>query len=420
MRFKDSLVAAFKSLSANKLRSVLTMLGIVIGVAAVIGLMSIGRGVQTSITATFENLGTNAIYVIPSTPGATGFGGLTGSAPTLSVDDAEALANPSRVRSVAAVAPVGTNYADVLAGNESVTTAITGTTPAYMEAMGYSLASGQFISERNVSHRDSVVVLGNKTASDLFGTDEPVGEKVKIKGRRFTVVGILEAKGGAIMGVSQDELVIVPVTTFYSRLFTQRTANGEDAVQTIVVQVASAEAINSAIRDIEDVLRYRHRLGADDEDDFAVISQEQILGTLQQITGVLTLFLGAIAGISLLVGGIGIMNIMLVSVTERTREIGVRKAVGAKRRDILRQFLLEAAMISLVGSGIGIIGGFVMSRLVSGLSLGMGGGEGITPVISPDIVVLAIGVAIFIGVISGIYPALRAARLNPIDALHYG
>jgi len=418
VRFRDSLVAALKSLSANKLRSVLTMLGIVIGVAAVIGLMSIGRGVQTSITSTFENLGTNAIYVIPSTPGATGFGGLTGSVPTLSVDDAEALANPSRVRSVAAVAPVGTNYADVLAGTESVTTAITGTTPAYMEAMGYSLASGQFISERNVSHRDLVVVLGNKTASDLFGTDDPVGEKVKIKGRRFTVVGVLETKGGAIMGVSQDELVIVPITTFHSRLFTQRTASGEDAVQTIVVQVASAEAINSAIRDIEDVLRQRHRLGTGDEDDFAVISQEQILGTLQQITGVLTLFLGAIAGISLLVGGIGIMNIMLVSVTERTREIGVRKAVGAKRRDILRQFLLEAAMISLVGSGIGIVAGVIMARLFSRINIM--GGEAIMTVVSPDIIGLAISVAIFIGIVSGIYPALRAARLNPIDALHYG
>jgi putative ABC transport system permease protein len=418
VKFRDSLVAALKSLSANKLRSVLTMLGIVIGVAAVIGLMSIGRGVQTGITATFENLGTNAIYVIPSTPGATGFGGLTGSAPTLSVDDAEALANPSRVRSVAAVAPVGTSYADVLAGNESVTTAITGTTPAYMDAMGYSLASGQFISARNVSHRDSVVVLGNKTASDLFGTDDPVGEKVKIKGRRFTVVGVLEAKGGAIMGISQDEMVIVPATTFYSRLFTQRTASGEDAVQTIVVQVTSAEAVNSAIRDIEDVLRQRHRLGTGEEDDFAVISQEQILGTLEQITGVLTLFLGAIAGISLLVGGIGIMNIMLVSVTERTREIGVRKAVGAKRRDILRQFLLEAAMISLVGSGVGIAAGVIMARLFSRINIM--GGETIMTVVSPDIIGLAISVAIFIGVISGIYPALRAARLNPIDALHYG
>jgi putative ABC transport system permease protein len=284
--------------------------------------------------------------------------------------------------------------------------------------MGYSLASGQFISERNVSHRDSVVVLGSKTASDLFGADNPVGQKVRIKDRRFTVVGVLEAKGGAMMGVSEDELVLVPITTYYTRLFTQRTANGEDAVQTIVVQVSSAEAIDGAVRDIEDVLRYRHRLDAGDENDFEVISQEQILGTLQQITGVMTLFLGAIAGISLLVGGIGIMNIMLVSVTERTREIGIRKAVGAKRRDILRQFLLEAAMISLVGSAIGIIAGTIMARLFSGISIM--GGETLTTVVSPDIIGLAISVAIFIGLVSGIYPALRAARLNPIDALHYG
>ena len=417
MRFRDSLIIALKSLSANKLRSALTMLGIIIGVAAVIGLMSIGRGVETSITSTLEGLGTNAIYVIPSTPGATGFGGLTGSTPTLSVDDAEALADPSRVRSVAAVAPVGSSYADVVAGNESVTTTITGSTPAYMGASGYSLASGQFISDRNVSHRDSVVVLGDKTATDLFGEDDPVGQRVKIKGRRFTVIGVLEAKGGAMMGISQDELVLVPITTYHTRLFTQRTSSGEDAVQTIIVQVASAEAIDGAIRDIEDILRQRHRLAADDEDDFAVISQEEILSSVQQITGVMTLLLGAIAGISLLVGGIGIMNIMLVSVTERTREIGIRKAIGAKRRDILSQFLLEAAVISLVGSGIGIIAGWVIARLFSGFNIG---GGAVTTVVSLDIIGLAISVSIFIGLVSGIYPALRAARLNPIDALHYG
>ena len=334
MGFKDSLTTALKSLTANKLRSALTMLGIIIGVAAVIGLMSIGRGVEASITSTLEGLGSNAIYVIPQTPGATGFGGLTGSMPTLSVDDAEALADPSRVRAVASVAPVGSNYADVIAGSESITTSITGTTPAYMGAMGYSLVSGQFISERNVTHRDMVAVLGDKTARDLFGEADPVGQKVKIKGRRFTVVGVLAAKGGAMMGISQDEMVLVPITTYHSRLFTQRTASGEDAVQSIIVEVTSAESVNGAILDIEDVLRQRHRLGSGDEDDFAAISQEQILSTVQQITGVLTLLLGAIAGISLLVGGIGIMNIMLVSVTERTREIGIRKAVGAKRRDI--------------------------------------------------------------------------------------
>jgi len=262
-----------------------------------------------------------------------------------------------------------------------------------------------------------VAVLGDKTAHDLFGEADPVGQKIKIKGRRFTVVGVLEAKGGAMMGISQDEMVLVPITTYHARLFTQRTASGEDAVQSIIVEVTSAESVNGAILDIEDVLRQRHRLGSGDEDDFAAISQEQILSTVQQITGVLTLLLGAIAGISLLVGGIGIMNIMLVSVTERTREIGIRKAVGAKRRDILRQFLLESAVISLVGSAVGVAVGVVMARLFSRLSFG---GEMVTTVVSPDVVGLAISVAVFIGLVSGIYPALRAARLNPIDALHYG
>ena len=416
MKLIYSLLTAIKSLSANKLRSSLTMLGCIIGVGAVIGLMSVGRGAEAMITSTFEELGTNAIYVIPSTPGA-GVAGLGGGAPTLSLDDAEALANPAYVRSAVTVAPVSNSYAEVIAGSESVTTSITGTTLEYMGAMNYSLASGQFISDRNVVYRDTVAVLGDKVAEDLFGLDDPLGQKVKIKGKRFTVIGVLEAKGGAFMGVSQDELVVVPITTFQTRLFTQRTAGGEDAVGSIIVQVSSAEAIDGAIYEIEDVLRQRHRLAADEEDDFTVISQEQIVGMLQQITGVFTIFLGAIAGISLLVAGIGIMNIMLVSVTERTREIGIRKAVGAKRRDILVQFLMEAAMLSLTGGGIGIAGGWVISRLISRINIG---GEAIPSVVSPDIVILAISVSVFIGLVSGIYPAMRAARLNPIDALHYG
>jgi putative ABC transport system permease protein len=338
-------------------------------------------------------------------------------APTLSLDDAEALANPAYVPSAVAVAPISTNYAEVIAGNESAVTSITGTTPEYQGALNYSLASGQFISERNVSHRDTVAVLGDKVAEDLFGSDDPLGQKVRIKERRFTVIGVLEAKGGAFMGVSQDELVVVPITTFQTRLFTQRMAGGEDAVQSIVVQISSAEAIDGAIYDIEDVLRQRHRLAADEENDFTVISQEQIVGMLQQVIGVFTIFLGAIAGISLLVAGIGIMNIMLVSVTERTREIGIRKAVGAKRRDILGQFLMEAAILSLTGGGIGIAGGWVMSRLISRIDIG---GQAIPSVVSLDIIILAISVSVFIGLVSGIYPALRAARLNPIDALHYG
>jgi len=413
----DSLVTALKSLAANKLRSALTMLGIIIGVTAVIGLMSVGRGTQARVTSAFEQLGTNAIYIIPSSPGEMGLAGLGGSAPTLSLDDAEALANPAYVPSAVAVVPISGNYTEVIADGESITTSVTGTTSEYMEALNYSLASGQFISQRNVSHRDMVAVLGDKVATDLFGSDDPLGQKVKIKGRQFTVIGVLEAKGGAFMGVSQDELLLVPITTFQTKLFTQRTAGGEDAVQAIVVQVSSAEAIDGTMYEIEDVLRQRHRLAAGEENDFAVISQEQIVAQLQGIIGVFTIVLGAIAGISLLVGGIGIMNIMLVSVTERTREIGIRKAVGAKRRDILTQFLLEAAMLSSVGGGIGIAGGLVASRLVSRINIG---GEAIPSVVSPDIIILAVSVSVFIGLVSGIYPALRAARLNPIDALHYG
>jgi len=393
------------------------MLGIIIGVGAVIGLMSVGRGAQARVTSTFEQLGTNAIYVIPSSPGEMGLAALGGGAPTLSLDDAEALANPAYVPSATAVAPTSGNYTEVTADGESITTSVTGTTPEYMAVLNYSLASGQFISQRNVSYRDTVAVLGDKVATDLFGSDDPLGQKVKIKGRQFTIIGVLEAKGGAFMGVSQDELLIVPITTFQTRLFTQRTAGGEDAVQAIVVQVASAEAIDGTMYDIETVLRQRHRLATDEENDFAVISQEQIVGMLQQVIGVFTIVLGAIAGISLLVAGIGIMNIMLVSVTERTREIGIRKAVGAKRRDILGQFLMESAMLSLTGGGIGIAGGWVMSRLISRIDIG---GATLPSVISPDIIILAISVSIFIGLVSGIYPALRAARLNPIDALHYG
>ena len=416
MKLIDSLVTALKSLSANKLRSALTMLGIIIGVTAVIGLMSVGRGTQARVTAAFEQLGTNAIYVIPSSPGETGLAALGGGAPTLSLADAEALANPAYVPSAVAVVPISGNYTEVIAGGESITTSVTGTNSRYAEALNYSLASGQFISERNVSHRDMVAVLGDKVATDLFGSDDPLGQKVKIKGRQFTVIGVLEAKGGAFMGVSQDELLVVPITTFQTKLFTQRTTVGEDAVQAIVVQVSSAEAIDGTMYEIDDVLRQRHRLAAGEENDFAVISQKQIVAQLQGIIGVFTIVLGAIAGISLLVGGIGIMNIMLVSVTERTREIGIRKAVGAKRRDILTQFLLEAAMLSLVGGGIGVAGGWVASRLVSRINIG---GEALPSVVSPDIIILAVSVSVFIGLVSGIYPALRAARLNPIDALHY-
>ncbi len=418
MKFKDSLVTALRSLSANKLRSSLTMLGIIIGVTAVIGLMSVGRGAQAMVTSTFEQMGTNVIFIRTANPEAPGMAALRPTAnPNLSLDDAEALANPNIIHSVVAVAPASEDFAEVTAGGESVNVIVNGVTPEYQTVLNYPVASGQFISERNVAYRDMVVVLGDTVANDLFGSDDPLGQEVKIKGKRFTVIGVLEAKGGTFMGISMDEVAMTPLTTYQTRLFTERTPRGETAIRSIAVKVSSAEAIDGAMDEIEDVLKKRHRISGDDENDFAVISQEEIVGMLEQVTGVFTIFLGAIAGISLLVGGIGIMNIMLVSVTERTREIGIRKAVGAKRRDILIQFLLEAAMLSLVGGGIGIAGGWMVSRLASRIDIG---GQTIPSMVSPDIVILAMSVAVLIGIVSGIYPALRASRLNPIDALHYG
>ena len=415
MRFLQFFAIAIKSISSNKLRSSLTMLGIIIGVGAVISLMSVGRGAQASVTTTFEQMGTNVIFVQPANPEAPGLAGLSRAyaTPTLTLGDAGALAD---IPGVTVIAPTSENFIEVTTSGETVTALIQGTTPAYEEAYAHSLALGQFISDRDVARRDMVVVLGSKVSEQLFGTEDPIGQEVKIRGKRFTVIGVLEPKGGAFLGVSMDDIVVTPITTYQSRLFSERTASGEDSVQSIAVQVSSADEIDGTIDEIEAILSKRHRIAPDEKNDFAVISQEQVVGLLREVTSVFTIFLGAIAGISLIVGGIGIMNIMLVSVTERTREIGIRKAVGAKRRDILAQFLLEAGILSLVGGGIGIIGGLGVSRAVSLISIE---GMKLTAVVSPDIVILAISVSIFIGLVSGIYPAIRAARLNPIEALRY-
>jgi putative ABC transport system permease protein len=318
---------------------------------------------------------------------------------------------------VTAVASVNENYVEVTADGESKVAIIHGATPEYQEVYKYSVASGQFFADSDVASKDRVVVLGSQVAEDLFGDEDPVGQRVKIQRKRFDVIGVLAPKGGAIMGVSMDDIVVTPITTYQTRLFTQQTARGEDAVQSIALTVASADAIDDVTAEIEDILRRRHRIDADEDDDFTVVSMEQMLGQLQQVLGIFTIVLGAIASISLLVGGIGIMNIMLVSVTERTREIGIRKAVGAKRRDILIQFLLEAAVLSLLGGAIGIIGGWMLSLLISLIDIG---GINLHSAVSLDIVILAVTVSVFIGLASGVYPALRAAKLNPIDALRYG
>ena len=415
MKFIESFTIAIRSLFANKLRSALTMLGIIIGVGAVITLMSVGRGAEASITSAYEELGTNILQVMPSNPEASGGMGLSPAfaTPTLTMDDAQAL---ERVRWVEAIIPVNENFIMVNADGESAQGVLEGSTPEYLDAFNFSLAAGQNITNRNVASRDMVVVLGDGVASELFGDENPVGQQVKLKKQRYTVVGVLERSGVALFGFSFDDIVIVPITTFQTRLFPQTTASGEDAVASITLRLTSIEYMDEVTEEVEDILRRRHRIREGDEDDFAVVSPEQVLEIVGQITAVFSLVLGAIASISLVVGSIGIMNIMLVSVTERTREIGIRKAVGAKRRDILLQFLLEAATLSFVGGGIGVAGGWSLSFLISQIDLG---GMRLAATVSPDIVILAVSVSVFIGLASGIYPAMRAARLNPIDALHY-
>jgi len=415
VKWIESFIIAFRSLGANKLRSSLTMLGVIIGVGSVITLMSVGRGAEKSITSTLEGMGTNLIYISSQTPGLEGLAAMGMASQSLTISDAEAIAE--RVPSVIAVAPVTENYVEVAAGDESTAAFIEATTPEYEYVLNYPTEYGQFITARNVAGRDMVTVLGSDIASDLFGDEDAVGKKVKINGRQFNVVGVLEAKGGQMMGISMDAVIVVPITTYQTRLFPGQTVRGEDTVQQIAVQIDSTEVADIVSADITELLTQRHRITEEGKEDFLIMTQEQMMGMIQQVTGLLTILLGAIASISLLVGSIGIMNIMLVSVTERTREIGIRKAVGAKRRDILLQFLLEAAMLSLSGGAVGIIGGWGVSWLISTFSAAAG--ISINAAVSWDIVILAISVSVFIGLVSGIYPAMRAARLNPIDALHY-
>jgi putative ABC transport system permease protein len=411
----ESFFIAMRSLAANKLRSSLTMLGVIIGVGSVITLMSVGRGAEASITSSITDMGTNLIYLTSKTPGVQGM--MSMASPTYSFTMSDAREIAERVPGVIAVAPTIENYVEVSTASESTLGIVEATTPDFEKTLNYLAAEGQFISERNVAARDMVVMLGDKVAVTLFGNESAVGKKVKVNGRQFSVIGVLEKKGGQMMGVSMDSVVVMPITTYQLRLFPGRTVRGEDAIQQLAVQIASIDVADIVAADITDLLMQRHRITEEGKEDFLIMTQEQMLGAVKQVTGILTIVLGAIASISLIVGSIGIMNIMLVSVTERTREIGIRKAVGAKRRDILLQFLLEAAMLSLSGGIIGIIGGWAVSWLVSTFS--EAAGYTIQSMVTADIVLLAIVVSVFIGLVSGVYPAMRAAKLNPIDALHY-
>ena len=406
-------LTALDALNSNKLRSGLTLLGIIIGVTAVISLTAIGRGAQESITSRIQSLGTNLLFVQAGATNQFGFSGAQGSAASLTLEDSQALLDPVLAPSVTDVAPETTVFGQIVFERENTNTQVIGITPSYLPVRAYEVEEGRPLTEADLGRRAQVALLGPETAEELFGLREPVGHTIRINGRPFEVVGLLESKGAGGFG-NQDDRVLIPITTAYYRLGAQRTAGGEITVQRVSVQIEDEDASDAATAEISSILRLRHRITA--EDDFTVTSQVETIETLEETTQTFVIFLGAIAGISLLVGGIGIMNIMLVSVTERTREIGIRKAMGAKRRDILSQFLVEAVLLSLTGGIVGVALGYGITYFFDGVALGT---QNLDMVFSSDIAILATAVSGGIGLFFGIYPAMQAARLHPIEALRH-
>jgi putative ABC transport system permease protein len=408
---------ALRALTANKLRSILTMLGIIIGVGAVIALMSVGQGVQALITEQLQSAGSNLVIVIPGSLDDNRTAGgppQTRADKPLTMGDFRAINDPLQVSDVTVAVPEVDGQIAVERGRDSLRLQVTGTNETFPFVRNYNVADGRFITAEDVLGEARVVALGSKAATTLFKEgDYPIGQTVKLNGLPFRVIGVMEEKGGGGFG-SFDNQIFVPVSTAQSRLFPYLRSNtGEHTISFILVKAASEDKLKDVVTQIEDLLRQRHNITYLNEDDFTVINQADILNIFGSITGVLTTFLGGIAAISLLVGGIGIMNIMLVSVTERTREIGLRKAVGAKRRHILLQFLVEAMVLSLIGGVIGMLLGFVGAMALASLS------DQLRAVITVQSVVLAVGFSALVGLFFGIYPALRASQLHPIDALRY-
>ncbi|HET7145051.1 MAG TPA: ABC transporter permease [Anaerolineales bacterium] len=417
MTFTQALLEAIESLNGNKMRSGLTVLGIVIGVAAVIAMLAVGNGAQASITGSISSIGTNLLFVFSGaaeeSPGGPGSGRSGNNTRPLTLADAEAISDPFAAPSVDSVAPAIQGNGTLTFGGEKSTTTISGVTPDYSLVRNLELAEGEFLNEEHMLGRMSVVVLGPETAIAIFGhSDGVVGETIRIEGQPFRVIGVLVAKGGGAFG-SEDNSAYIPFTTAQARLIKR---DSRDEIDVLFVQATSAESVTQASDEISNILRQRHRtpIGAD---DFTVFTQQDFLKTFETITGVLTIFLGGIAGISLLVGGIGIMNIMLVSVTERTREIGLRKALGARKKDILLQFLTESSLLSLIGGIIGVIFGWLIAFAVGQVATATG--NNFTPIVGTDAIILSTSFSAIIGLFFGIYPASRAASLEPVEALRY-
>lgn len=401
--YKESFLMAWASLIANKMRSILTMLGIIIGVAAVIALVSIGNGVKQDIQNSISSLGSNLLMVMPGAPRTPGVRPSAGSMKSLKVSDYEAIA---KLDGVKAASPMTNGSYVVIYQNKNWTTSVSGVSYNYLDVNNWSMKSGRFLSEKNVQNRERVAVVGKTVVKNLFGDEDPVGAEIRVKNIPFRIIGVLNSKGSGAMGNDQDDMVIIPYTTAMERV------EGVDYLRMIYVTGKDENGIDRLQSDIENLLRVRHGIKDTNLDDFNIQNMNSIMETMEETTGTLTLFLGAVAAISLVVGGIGIMNIMLVSVTERTREIGIRKALGATYSVIVTQFLIEAVVISLMGGIIGIILGIGSSKLI-------GMASGMSTVISIPTIGMSFAFSMAIGLIFGIYPARKAAKLNPIDALHY-
>jgi len=405
MNFGSSLLEALDSLLSNKVRTALTMLGIIIGVGAVIAMLAIGTGTQQAIVGEIEGIGTNLLFVM------TNYEDVNNPEP-LTIQDSEALNDPARAPSIAASAPTVQGQAELTYAGEATGASLVGVTEDYTKVQTVELSEGEFFNTTQVNGLASAVILGSNVAEDLFGrSDGLVGETVRVNEQPFRVVGILKKEGGGAPGNSADDQILVPLTTAQIRLLPRKVKNQVDL---IFVSAIDSDSVKSAEDEIALILRDRHNLKLA-EDDFNILTQELFLDFASTITGVFTVFLGGVAGISLLVGGIGIMNIMLVSVTERTKEIGLRKAVGAKKRDILMQFLIESSLLSLLGGAFGIVLGWLLSAIVR--QIAAGSDFMLNPAITLNAVLLATLFSAAIGLFFGIYPATRAAQLEPIEAL---
>jgi len=404
MRWSKLFKVALKSIARNKMRSLLTMLGIIIGVGAVITLVSLGQGSQKDIEGQVASLGTNLMIIMPGSSHLGGVRGGAGSLETLQLSDVAALRKNAPL--LEAVSPEVRVQSQVVAGASNWNTSIIGGDPDFLQIRNYQVAAGRSFTERDLAARAKVALLGKTVADQLFPGEDPIGARIRIRNVPFQVIGVLAIKGQSAMGSDQDDVILAPTTTVLYRLSDGKTLRG------IVASAVSSEQMDAAKAEASEVLRAAHHLPEDAEDDFHLRDQTEINQMATQVTGTLTLLLSAIAGVSLLVGGIGIMNIMLVSVTERTREIGIRLAIGARPRDVLAQFLIEAATLSMFGGLIGIgagLGGAAIGGSLLGISL----------VINPAVIAVAVVFTGAVGVFFGFYPARKAANLNPIDALRY-